>query len=111
MRVDTYTTIEVSSVAPGDPVRRRTAELLKYPTLNECRESEGRDEPLEFGWQLPGHDPVTTPFRVDVVGGDGIQTFVHGRTGPRSSRYSMRVLATYNGETPAAFSYLEWLNR
>ncbi len=104
----TASTIEVSSTVPGDPVRQRTATLLLYPTLEECRTAEGRDEPQGFEWQLAGQDEVRTNLYVDVVGGDGIQTFVHGRTGPRGARYAMKCLVTYNGDIPAGFQYLSW---
>lgn len=102
----TAMTIEVSSANPHDSVRQKTAKLLRYPTLEECRMAEGRDEPQVFEWQFTGQDEVRTYLHVDVVGGDGIQTFVHGRTGPRGARYAMKCVATYNGDIPVAFGYL-----
>lgn len=110
MTVTSPTTIEVSSIAAGDPPRRKTAELLKHPTLDEIRHHQGSQEPLEFEWRLLGdEDPVTTPVCVTTILEPTGRTVIMGATGRPGGRYRLKVEIIYQDERPISFRYIEWM--
>lgn len=98
-------TIKVTSIVPGQE-KDEEFELLQCPTLEECRMHQGTEEPLIFVWQIARGVTSRTPFRADVVGGDGLQTFVHGRTSQRGYPGHAAVV-TYDGDIPVEFRLLQ----
>lgn len=99
-------TIKVTSAIPEEQHRDGIFELLQYPTLEECRMHEGTEEPLIFIWRLGRGLTTRAPLRAEVVGGDGLQTFVHGRD-CAIGYPGHKVVVTYDGEMPAEFRSLE----
>jgi hypothetical protein len=97
--------IKLTTIVPGEE-NEGTFELLQYPTLEECRMQEGTEEPLIFVWQIALGLTTRIPFRADVVGGDEIQTFVHGRTSQRGYP-GHKAVVTFDGEVPVEMRYLK----
>lgn len=100
-------TIKVTYTDPAEKKWDGEFELLLYPTLEECQMYEGHEEPLAFEWRVDVGLTTRSPLYVQVVGGDGIQTFVHGRDCALGGYPGHKVVVTYDGETPVEIRCLE----
>lgn len=99
--------ISIRSLLPRETVRRKTATLLGFPTLDELRAVECKDEPCKFIWRIFGqHDEVETPVYVDSVDASGDYGIVRGRTSRRGSSYGFNIEVTYRNGSPTEFRYM-----
>jgi hypothetical protein len=106
MPITSPSRMTISSSIPGEQASK-SVDLLKGPTLDECREAQVSGARLMFEVRFPGNDLETDiPLFVDSLRGHTVQ----GRTAERGSRYGQAIEVIYDADTPRAIRYLRWLN-